>query len=229
MDRYSLHRYSLGSENNRIEANVIFTCGLNAVSGAAVPIDSTAFFGNQAQMISKITAALPAEFSGNGVLSTAAEMCADIASEQLFNCSFFQESNGHKDIYIISEFDDNLQSTAYAARDLFSKMNASARVNAKVYGSKTFKLDHLFSTVFTTLTAAGTQKAESTSINVTLPPGAELRIDSDVFTVTLNGENILYLQSGAWVNVSRDLIRLDIESASGSGLNGTLIYTERYI
>lgn len=36
-------------------------------------------------------------------------------------------------------------------------------------------------------------------------------------------------QSGDWINISRDLLRLIIESASGGQLRGQLIYTERYL
>jgi DNA adenine methylase len=38
-----------------------------------------------------------------------------------------------------------------------------------------------------------------------------------------------HTQSGDWINVSRDLLRLIIESASGGQLRGQLIYTERYL
>lgn len=228
-DRYSLHRYSLGSADNRIEANATFISTLNAVAGAAVPIESTVFFGIQAQMVSRVTASLPAEFVGNSSLSASAKMNANIVSEQMFSCEFSQESIGCKDIYNVAEFNDALRSFAYIARDLYSKMDANSRLNSNAYGSKNFDMEHLFATALTTLTAAGTQETEIASIEVTIPPGAELRIDSDAFTVTLNGENILYLQSGAWLNVSRDLLRLDIESASGNGLTGTLVYTERYL
>ena len=79
------------------------------------------------------------------------------------------------------------------------------------------------------LSGAISEETESLSISIAIPPGGELRIDSDTFTVTLNGENILYAQLGDWVNVSRDLLRLDIESGSGGDLSGSLIYTERYL
>ena len=52
---------------------------------------------------------------------------------------------------------------------------------------------------------------------------------SDVFTVLLNNQNALHTQSGDWINVSRELLRLIIESASGGQLRGQLIYTERYL
>ena len=228
-DRFSLHRYSLGSADNKIQASAAFACSMNVVAGAAVPIDSTAFFGNQMQMISRITAALPAEYTGNGMLSASAEACADISSEQAFNSEFLQKSTGHKDIFIDANFESEVNSFAYAARDLWGTMVSDSGFNASVHGSKEIKMEHLFSAALTMLTAASTEETESASFEVVLPPGAELRIDSNAFTVTLNGENILYLQSGAWINISRDLLRLDIESASGGGLSGTLVYTERYL
>ena len=45
----------------------------------------------------------------------------------------------------------------------------------------------------------------------------------------LDGENVLYAQSGDWINVSRELLRLIVESATGGALEGQLIYTERYL
>ncbi len=64
---------------------------------------------------------------------------------------------------------------------------------------------------------------------LTIPPGGELRIDSELFLVLLNGENALHTQSGDWINISRNLLRLIVESASGGQLRGQLIYTERYL
>lgn len=50
-----------------------------------------------------------------------------------------------------------------------------------------------------------------------------------MFTVLLNGQNALHTQSGDWITVSRELLRLLIESASGGRLEGQLIYTERFL
>ena len=80
-----------------------------------------------------------------------------------------------------------------------------------------------------TVLAATTQTTETASFQLTIPPGGELRIDSDMFTVLLNGQNALHTQSGDWITVSRELLRLLIESASGGRLEGQLIYTERFL
>ena len=59
-------------------------------------------------------------------------------------------------------------------------------------------------------------------MQVTIPPGGELRLDSDVFLAMLDGENVLYAQSGDWINVSRELLRLIVESATGGDLEGQI-------
>ena len=79
------------------------------------------------------------------------------------------------------------------------------------------------------VTAATTQTTETASFQLTIPPGGELRIDSGTFTVTLDGRNVLHTQSGDWIEVSRELLRLLIESASGGQLEGQLVYTERFL
>lgn len=78
-------------------------------------------------------------------------------------------------------------------------------------------------------TAAERLAAEVVLMQVTIPPGGELRLDSDVFLAMLDGENVLYAQSGDWINVSRELLRLIVESATGGDLEGQIIYTERYL
>ena len=85
------------------------------------------------------------------------------------------------------------------------------------------------SEVLTSILEATSQTTERATLQLTIPPGGELRIDSDLFIVLLNGENALHTQSGDWINISRNLLRLIVESASGGLLQGQLIYTERYL
>ena len=74
---------------------------------------------------------------------------------------------------------------------------------------------------------AGSLEELVTIILGSIPPGSELRIDSDNFTVTLDGENVLYMQEGDWIDLERQLRGLVI-NAAGS-LEGEVIYTERYL
>lgn len=66
-------------------------------------------------------------------------------------------------------------------------------------------------------------------LNVTIPAGGKLVIDTDFYTATLNDENVIDLHSGDWPWLSRDLVELDIDSGTGGVLKGKVIYTERYL
>jgi hypothetical protein len=70
---------------------------------------------------------------------------------------------------------------------------------------------------------------EISLISVNLAPGDELRVDTENFTVTLNGENILHLQEGAWFNMRRNLQSILVESGTKGTLNGGVLYQERWL
>ena len=76
---------------------------------------------------------------------------------------------------------------------------------------------------------ASSQSTEIVRIDITLPPGSEIRIDSETYRVIMDGDNVLYAQNGDWLTLTRELLYIDVESASGGELSGTLIYTERYL
>jgi hypothetical protein len=66
---------------------------------------------------------------------------------------------------------------------------------------------------------------------ITLPPGAELRIDSGLYNVTLDGASILHLTEiidGEWVFIDRNTVSIQVDAANGQ-VDGRLLYTERYL
>lgn len=70
---------------------------------------------------------------------------------------------------------------------------------------------------------------EVVMLNVTIPAGGRLVIDTDFYTATLNDENVIDLHSGDWPWLTRDLVELDVDSGTGGALTGKVIYTERYL
>ena len=70
---------------------------------------------------------------------------------------------------------------------------------------------------------------EVVQLNVTIPPGGRLIIDTDLYTVTLNDENVIDLHSGDWPWLSRNIVELDVDSGTGGALTGKVIYKERYL
>ena len=77
------------------------------------------------------------------------------------------------------------------------------------------------------MSQANELESESMIIDIRIPPGGTLIIDSEKFIVTLDGENIIHLHSGDFVNISRDTI--DMLISSDGALTGELVYVERYL
>lgn len=70
---------------------------------------------------------------------------------------------------------------------------------------------------------------QTTTVDITIPPGGELRIDSDVFTVTLNGVNIIHAHDGDWIMLDNTLLNLIVDTGSGGNLQGQILFTQRYL
>ena len=79
-----------------------------------------------------------------------------------------------------------------------------------------------FSDILSTETIAFT-------VDITMPPGSRLIIDTENYTVSLNNENIIHRFYGDWPQLSRELLELNIDSGTGTGLKGSLAYVERWI
>lgn len=228
-DRFSLHRYSLSSADNHIFLEQTFTDALGGVAGAAVPINAAAYFSDSLQMTARGTTALLFRFEAGDSLQGSAAACADIRLGTDFADELGQSAYAAKDIGLEMLAADALMGEAYAGKTMPCEWIAEDSLLGSAYGSGEIAMETQFFDALNALSGAISEEIESLSISIVLPPGAELRIDSDTFTVTLNGENILYAQLGDWINVSRDLLRLDIESGNGGDLSGSLIYTERYL
>ena len=70
---------------------------------------------------------------------------------------------------------------------------------------------------------------EYIEISIPIPPGSTLEINSDDFTVTLDGENVLHAQSGGWVMIDRDVDSLAIQFPSRASAAAMLEYTGRFL
>lgn len=227
---YSLLRYSINPGRHfGFPVEQISTAELNAVAGPAVPIDIRAAFSGTLNGKTSGTVALQTGIEAAGALSGEVGAQANIEEAAEFGAELLQASAGVKNIGFTSDFADALNAKILSAKNIITKLSLSGAINGRQYGSKNIRNTELFSAVLTALAGAVTQETDTVSVTVTIPPGAELRIDSDTYRVTLNGQNILYAQSGDWVYVSRDLLRLNIESTSGGAMSGNLIYTERYL
>lgn len=307
--RYDLTRYSVGSDQKTIDITETFSAALNAVAGAAIPVEyrdrfaaavrgyvqgtvsvissmtvhspliaetimsaniitaatladtikaSARVSANIAAAIAsadelhtsaRISVNLPAAASMAEDVTAAAEMLANVitaaeladelhamasmSANEVIEHSFFDalhaNAYGQKNTPAVLESLDKLTAAVKGLKNIPAPLKLRDILTASAAGSKNVPVAAMASEALLTVLSATSQTTETATVQITIPPGGELRIDSELFLVLLNGENVLYAQSGDWINVSRNLLRLIVESAKGGKLTGQLIYTERYL
>lgn len=227
--RYSLTRYSVNREIQTIEISQAFSESMGMLAGAAVPVDFRVRYGEICQGAVRGTASVISTLSGREDLRTQARMSADVVTRSSL-MEFFQASvYGQKNMPAALDVQSVLDGIPYGSKDVPAALGLVDILSARVFASKDIPVGIIASEVLTSMLEAISQTTERAVFQVTIPPGGELRIDSELYTVLLNGQNALHTQSGDWVRISRELLRVTVECASGGGLNGQLIYTERYL
>lgn len=227
--RYSRLRYSVNREEREIGIAETFFETLGALAGAAVPVSVRERYAEALQGSAQGTVSVIASFTEGDSLTAAVCMSADVATKEAFVGELTAAVKGCKNTPAALASGDALAAAVYAAKNLPAPLELSDRLTMEASGVKNVPGALLATEVLTSMLEATSQTTERTTLQLTIPPGGELRIDSELFSVLLNGENALHAQSGDWINISRSLLRLVVESASGGRLEGQLIYTERYL
>lgn len=227
--RYSLAQYSINQQTKTVGVAEPFSTTLEAVAGAAVPVSFQDRYGGTVQGSVRGTISIVSSFSGASGLLTKARMLANVltqisCSEDLSGAAYVQKNTPTT----LSALDELAASTR-AGKNVPTPLKLAEHLTTRAAGSKNINGALAVSEVLTSMLEATSQITQRATFQLTIPPGEELRIDSELFTAHLNGENALHTQSGDWINVSRELLRLSVESASGGQLQGQLIYTERYL
>lgn len=227
--RYSLARYSVNVETKTLEITERFSEVMNAVAGVAIPVDVRERYSDVMQGSTRGTISVVSGLVAYESLVAVAKMSANI----VISAAIFEEASskveGKKNAPAALSSLDNLRAVSRASKNLPLILTASDTMGAAVNGSKDIMIAIVAADTLTALMEATSQTTEIATFQITIPPGGELRIDSENYIVLLDGENALHLQSGDWINVSRELLRLIVESATGGDLDGQLIYTERYL
>ena len=167
--------------------------------------------------------------SATEALSSAVKMSANIVARFTAAERLAAEVEAIKNLRAALASADSLAAEVQGSKHIPTILAAYEALNANGSASKNICTAFVAADILTAIMDATSQTAEVVLMQVTIPPRGELRIDSDVFLAMLDGENVLYAQSGDWIDVSRELLRLIVESATGGDLEGQIIYTERYL
>lgn len=205
---------------------------INAFVGSALQIYTSAI-GNE-RVSEQIIGAPTKFFRGMGT-ETVSEAVADATPTVLLNLLYREYVNAEIDLsteitppVIMSEV---VTAEAYLSTDIYPTAEMAETVDADtMLGADIYTEPEGFELI-----------SESASLEVidekvcvlttTLKPGHQIIIDAETYTVLLDGENAIEIQSGDWIDeLNRDTVDIVIGAASGvANLTARLIYTERYL
>lgn len=227
--RYSLARYGLSGETDikgrfsiedklRLTAQVggadlprVFlpadTIKLSAETGVGLP--SKLHAESALTVMADAETAVPCRFSA------ADDVLISAAIGKVMSCSF-----SPADSLALSPRAGKNMTRSHCTADTLSMLSTVV---------KNFPCSYLATTGLYVTAGAIFLDEERIAIACTIPPGGVLRIDTENYTVTLDGENILHLQSGDWPKLARGLQQLLVASGTGGALAGSLTYQEAYL
>ena len=230
--KYNLNPYNVqGGHVKWIRADGSET--VNAFIGSALQIYVSAI-GNE--RVDESTVGAPTLFATAKGFETVSELVAKGQPTVLLYPIYLESVNAEIDldaeITPYPAFVENVGSEiilgadAYLNAELVENIGAETSLGANIYPqnlegfeliSESASLD-----IIDTLTCL---------LTTTLAPGQQIIIDADSYTVLLDGENAIDIQSGDWIDeLNRSTTDIMIGAASGvSNLSARLIYTERYL
>lgn len=229
-NKYSLTCFGLGSEGSvyqlemdcQVSLGGSFGVGANAVlQDASMQVT----FGSKAQgsiglpLLMDLTADLDSQALGGTAIVLEFKVSAELAAR----------AEAGANISVELDLSTELTSDVVLGADVPLSLALSDALNGAAQLGADIALEGDLTAILSNSAAAIDITEELTTIAVSLAPGDELRIDSENFTVTLNGVNILHLQEGDWIRLGRGLLAIGVDSGTAGALSGSLICEERWL
>lgn len=133
------------------------------------------------------------------------------------------------DIYISLQGVESLVSRLKLAKDIWSEAVWTDALESRFSIGKDIWSSVSWSEMLHSLLQIVSLELQIARLNITIPPGGRLYIDSAIFTALLNNQNILHQYSGDWITLDPNLVSIELDSGSGGKLQGNLIFTEAYL
>lgn len=228
--RFDLQKFSLSASDTVANEEISIYASLEGQAGSAleVHVDTLQFSVSFKGSAHPVGGVLPnpemyASFHGHvvaaGQINEYFEIVADLWSEAGIGA----------DIYGGSDAILHLNANAELYAKIGFSSDTKAELTALVSLGAICQNDAVMAAILSTGADLAEYREEVFLLNVELPVGSELRIDTENYTVTLDGENILHLQEGEWLSLSRGLISAHVDNGTAGDINGSLIYRERWL
>ncbi len=172
---------------------------------------------------------IPSKFESKSVFGLSTNVALTIPRE--FVCKSDLSVSGYisKDFGVAFKPSDALQGAFRLVKDFPVALITSDKINLSADVVKDIARSILSTTGLYVETEAAFVDTETITINVALPPGGVIRIDTENYVVTMNGQNVLNQQTGDWVKLARGLQNISVSSGTGGALHGSVTMTEAYL
>lgn len=161
--------------------------------------------------------------SGTALLNATYSLCSSLGED--ITGIYMIGSNYH--LHYI--FDTQVENNSYFGKNISASSLFVGDIHQKTCIGKNIFVDGNITEIVSCITDVSVLEKEILSLNITLPPNTEVKIDSEQFTVLLQSQNIIQTHKGDWIYLDRDLVDLRIDSGTGGMLIGKLLYKERYL
>jgi len=108
-------------------------------------------------------------------------------------------------------------------------LNMSSDIDSSVTIGQLIPLNFHSVDVVYAFVSMGMKRQASFTINTIIPPGGEIRIDSENFSVIRGTEDIFWTFSGEWIMLNRNTRQLVLSAQAGTLIEGELVYDARFI
>lgn len=228
--RFDLSRFDIAGEGVNIRFDVAFAESLGGFFGLGTDYRIEGLTMTAAlRQTSSAAAVVPYALQAGESLSFGAQGILAAPIEAAFGESMLMGAKLDADYSFAAQLADALGARTWLGADVSFFVDASDSLQIRALLGADIDYSAFLTEILSVLSDAASLEEATLSVNVSIPPGSQLRIDSENFTVTLDGKNILHLQEGDWIELERELWGILINTGSGGALSGELIYTERYL
>lgn len=227
--KYSLTKYS-ANIGSSVPVEFVAIENLRGVCGSTVFISVDVFASENLICNARLTASIITEAEAVSQLLGSANMLANVDVSFSSSSDMLTKVQAIKDLGVEFLSTEDLKSISHLSTDRIVEFSSESSMKSLAKLVKDIQFQGEFATeVLLASVGGGKVENQIVTINASIPPGGELRINSENFTVLLNGENILYAQEGTWPILSRELAKVTIDSGSGGTMTGEVVFTERWL
>lgn len=229
--RFNLQRFNLQSDT---ETDIEIRCVLDEIMHCFIG------YGENARIFETLTEQIngkawvdPGEHLsgvGAGNIKYKIDAYVEFFAQADFAEDILSDLYASQDSYLIYELAEDVDNFSYIGCDSWHSVSGAEKFyNYFWLSANRYERGWVLCEIYSCDVTTARFTSKTVVLNVTIPPGGELIIDSDNFTVMLNGVNAIHTHMGDWVTLCRNTYDLVVSMGQYAPFKAEMIYEERYL